>query len=306
MKRHLPFRAFLMATSVAVLSPLAAASELTVVASFSIIGDLARQVGGEGINLTTLVGPDSDAHVYEPRPADARTLAAADVILANGLAFEGFLGRLIGASGTDAAIIELTDGGNLREDPEGGHYHGDVFHAGEYDPHAWQAVDNARIYVANIADAFCAADSDGCETYRANAEAYDGNLAALDAEIRKTVAAIPEDRRTIITPHDAFGYFEDAYGVRFIAPTGVSTEAEASAADIAAIVDRIRAEDVSAIFVENIANPRLIERIAAETGMAIGGTLYSDALSAEGGPAATYLDMMRHNVRTISDATAGN
>ncbi len=303
------FTAIAAAATFLIAAPLPAAAEaLRVVASFSIIGDLARKVGGEHVELATLVGPDSDAHVYEPRPRDAMTLAQADVILANGLSFEGFLGRLIKASGTGATVVELTDGTRLLADPEGGHWHhyptGSVFHEGEHDPHAWQSVPNVKVYVGNIAQAFCAAAPEACDTFQANAADYLDALAALDAEIRETIAAIPEDHRTVVTAHDAFRYFEDEYGIRFLAPTGVSTEAEASAADIAGIIDAIRAGEVAAIFVENIANPRLMERVAAETGLAIGGTLYSDALSPEDGPAPTYIDMMRHNLRTIAAAVA--
>jgi zinc/manganese transport system substrate-binding protein len=282
------------------------AKELKVVASFSIIGDLARNVGGQRIELSTLVGPDSDAHVYEPRPKDAMTLAAADVILANGLQFEGFLARLIAASGTEAAVVELTDGAALLKDPEGGHWHHyadrSVFHEGLHDPHAWQSIPNVKVYVANIADAFCAADSEGCDIYRTNAGAYADELEALDREIRETLDAVPQERRTAIVGHAAFRYFENEYGVRFLAPSGVSTESEASAADIAGIVDRIRADEAAAIFIENISDPRLMQRIAEETGLAIAGTLYSDALSDESGPAPTYLAMMRHNARTIGNA----
>jgi zinc/manganese transport system substrate-binding protein len=284
----------------------ASADELKVVSTFSIISDFAREVGGDRITLTTLVGPDGDAHVYQPRPADAVAMTEAEVVLTNGLAFEGFISRLIASSGTDATIIETSEGieplrleeGDEENGSDDGHDHG------EYDPHAWQSVANARVYVGNIVDAFCAADSESCETYTSNGEAYIAELDVLDTEIRNAISAIPEDRRAVITSHDAFGYFEAAYGIRFIAPQGISTEAEASAADVAALIDQIRADDASAIFVENISDPRLIDRIAAETGVTVGGTLYSDALS-EDGPAATYIAMMRHNSDTIASAITG-
>lgn len=291
------------------------AEPLKVVASFSIIGDFARQVGGDRIALTTLVGPDGDAHVYEPTPADAGALAGANLILVNGLHFEGFLARLIEASGSKAPVIELTKGvetigaaedhhedghGEEEHAEDGGHHHGDV------DPHAFQSIANAKVYVKNIADAFCAADAAGCEAYRGNAAAYAGRLDEAEAEVKAAVAAIPEDKRRIITSHDAFGYFEHEYGLTFLAPEGVSTDAEASAADVAALIRQIREEKAAAIFVENITNPRLIEQIAAETGLKVGGTLYSDALSAPDGPAATYIDMMLHNARTIRGAIIGS
>lgn len=301
------------AVSVITLTSAAAASAdaVKVVASFSIIADFAENVGGDRIALTTLVGPDGDAHVYEPRPADAAAVAAADVVLVNGLQFEGFLRRLVEASGTGAPVVELTKGGEVlrnaedEDDHAHGHAHGHHHH-GEFDPHAWQSVHNAEIYVKNIAEAFCAADAAGCDAYKANAEAYTEKLDALDAMIRAGVAEIPEDKRTVITSHDAFGYFEHEYGIRFLAPKGVSTEAEASAADVAALIRQIREDKAAAIFVENITNPRLVEQIAGETGLKVGGTLYSDALSTASGPAATYIDMMQHNIMTIKGAVLQN
>lgn len=288
----------------------AAAADLKVVASFSIIGDMARNVGGDRIALTTLVGPDGDAHVYEPKPADAGALAGADVVLVNGLHFEGFLQRLVEASGTKATVAELTKGVTPLEISEEAHGHDAGGHAGhdhgDTDPHAFQSVANAKIYVQNIADAFCAADAAGCDAYRTNAQAYTVKLDALEAEVKATIAAIPADKRIVITSHDAFGYFESAYGLNFLAPEGISTESEASAADVAKLIDQVRHDKASAIFVENITNQRLIEQIARETGVRIGGTLYSDALSGPDGPAATYIDMMLSNVRTIRGAILGS
>jgi zinc/manganese transport system substrate-binding protein len=299
----------------------ATAADLKVVASFSIIGDFAQNVGGDRIELTTLVGPDGDAHVYEPKPTDAVAMAGADVVLVNGLQFEGFLQRLVDASATKASIVELTKGvetlkmeeeGHHDEaaeakegeehaaEEEGHHHHGDI------DPHAFQSVPNAEIYVKNIADAFCAADSAGCQTYQANAMAYTTKLKALDDEVKAAVASIPADKRTIITSHDAFGYFAHQYGITFLAPEGVSTESEASAADVAALIRQVRDDNASAIFVENVTNPRLIEQIAAETDLKVGGTLFSDALSDESGPAPTYIDMMRNNIATIRGAILGS
>ena len=310
-------KSFRLATLVSVitLTPFglasACAEPLKVVASFSIIGDFAKTVGGDRIDLTTLGGPDGDAHVYEPKPADAMAMSRADVVLVNGLHFEGFLQRLVEASATKASIVELTKGvepinmsdehhDEGEEDESHAHHHGDL------DPHAFQSIANAKIYVKNIADAFCAADAEGCESYKANAEAYTQKLAETDDYVKATVASIPEDKRTIITSHDAFGYFEHTYGLTFLAPEGISTEAEASAADVAALIRQIRDDKASAIFVENITNARLIEQIAAETGVKLGGTLYSDALSSADGPAATYIDMMRSNIATIKGAITGS
>ncbi|WP_269931682.1 zinc ABC transporter substrate-binding protein AztC [Aminobacter sp. HY435] len=307
--------AFASAMSVITLnfwSASASAEPLKVVASFSIIGDLANNVGGDRIELTTLVGPDGDAHVYEPSPADAVSMSRADVVLVNGLNFEGFLKRLVEASATKASVVELTKGVMPRkmqeahdhaaegEQADDGHDHGDI------DPHAFQSIANAKVYVKNIADAFCAADASGCDTYKANAAAYAGKLDAAEADVKATVEAIPATKRAIITSHDAFGYFEDAYGLTFLAPEGISTEAEASAADVAALIKQVRGDAASAIFVENITNPRLIEQISAETGVKVGGTLYSDALSRVDGPAATYIDMMTGNIATIRKAIEGD
>ncbi|MET3581400.1 zinc/manganese transport system substrate-binding protein [Mesorhizobium robiniae] len=302
---------------------LASAENLKVVASFSIIADFARNVGGDRVDVITLVGPNGDAHVYEPKPADAAAVGAADVVLVNGLQFEGFLQRLVEASATKAPVVELTKGGEVLRNAEEEHHHdqdkaaeggerhaGEAeegheeghHHHGEFDPHAWQSVHNAEVYVKNIADAFCAADAAGCDTYRANAELYGGKLEALEEEIKAAVAEIPEEKRTIITSHDAFGYFEHEYDMKFLAPEGISTESEASAADVAALIKQIRQDKASAIFVENVTNPRLIEQIASETGLKVGGELYSDALSDRNGPAATYLEMMRHNITTLKGA----
>lgn len=323
-------QAALAGLAFAVLAPTAqaGAEPLEVVASFSIIGDFAGAVGGDRIRLTTLVGPNGDAHVYEPRPADAAATARARVVLVNGLRFEGFLDRLIEASGTTATVVEVSKGAHILpadgkaddhhadEDKAEEHHHDgsgdDDGHAhaghdhGAYDPHAWQSVDNAERYIRNIAEAFCLTDRDGCAAYQENAAAYIEQLEELDAEIKSAIAGLAKDRRTIITSHDAFGYFEHEYGLHFLAPKGLSTEADASAADIAALIRQVREERAAAIFVENITNPRLVEQISAETGLKPGGALYSDALSDQDGPAATYLDMMRHNLTTITSAIAGS
>lgn len=285
---------------------LAQAERLSVVASFSIIGDFAKAVGGDRIDLRTLVGPDGDAHVYEPKPVDAMALARADVILVNGLLFEGFMERLIQASEAKAEVIVLTDGADILNDPAGGHYHyvnGEaIFHATPNDPHAWQSVGNAKVYVRNIAKAFCAADAQGCATYKENATVYTEQLTALDREIGTVVSGIPPDKRVAVVAHNAFRYFERDYGVTFLAPQGVSTDSEASAADVASLIREIREKRAAAVFAENISDARLVEQIASEAGLKLGGTLYSDALSPAGGPASTYIEMMRYNVRTLTSA----
>ena len=283
---------------------------LNVVATFSIIGDFANRVGGDRIALRTLVGPNADSHVYEPSPGDAIALARADLVLVNGLMFEGFLERLIEASGTQAPVVVLTEGATVLEDPEGGHYHyvyGEaIFHAAPFDSHAWQSVANARVYVENIAEAFCAADTQNCPTYEANAAAYMDELNALDGEIRQAIDAILEDRRVVVVAHNAFRYFGAEYGVTFLAPQGVSTESEASAADVAGLIRDIRAQRAAAVFAENITDTRLVAQIASEAGLELAGTLYSDALSEPDGPAPSYVAMMRHNVSTITAALSSD
>ena len=274
------------------------AQKLKVVATFSILGDMVRNVGGERVKVTTLVGPNGDAHVYSPTPADGRRLTEAGIVFTNGLKFEGWIDRLVKSSGTRAAKIEAAKGVKMLEGEAGGHDHG---HGGS-DPHAWQSIGNAKIYVANIRDALIAADEAGKATYEANAAAYLNQLDAVEAEIRGLVAGIPTERRRIITSHDAFRYFEDSYGIDFVAPQGVSTESEASAKDVARIIQQIRRERIAAVFVENVSDARLMERIAQETGARIGVKVYSDALSEPGGPAGTYIDMMRHNIRAFSAA----
>jgi zinc/manganese transport system substrate-binding protein len=269
---------------------------LKVVATFSILGDFVARVGGERIELATLVGPDGDAHVYTPTPADGRQLANAAVVFANGIGFEGWIQRLIRSSGTRARLIEVANAVRSRSrDGQPDRDHG-------LDPHAWQDVGNAKLYVIHIRDALMAADPDGRPAYQARAAAYLEELDALEADVKDAIARIPPDRRKIITSHDAFGYFERAYGLAFMAPRGVSTEAEASAKDVARIIQQVKREKIPAIFLENVSDPRLAERMAAETGAKLGGKLYSDALSAPDGPAGTYIDMMRHNIRAFSAA----
>jgi len=272
--------------------PALAQDKLKVLATFSILGDFVKNVGGDRVEVATLVGPNSDAHVYAPAPADAKKVADAKVVIVNGLGYEGWMSRLAKASGSKAPVVVASKGVKERKAP-GGHGHGGA------DPHAWQSVANAKVYVANIRDALIAADPAGKAAYEANAAAYLGKLDALDADVKAAVAAIPADRRST---HDAFGYFQQAYGVEFIAPQGVSTEAEPSARDVARIITQVKKQKIPAVFLENIADPRLMERIAQESGARVGGKLYSDALTDAKGDAPTYLDMMRHNIKQISAA----
>ena len=280
--------------------PAVAQDRLKVVASFSILADIAKNVGGDRVQVDSLVGPNGDAHVYNPTPADAKKVAEAKVVLVNGLGYEGWINRLIQASGSRAPTVVASKGVKPREKPgprdSHGHDHGRV------DPHAWQSVANVKIYTANIRDGLIAADPAGRSVYVANAAAYLGRLDALEKEARDAVGRIPADRRRILTTHGAFGYFQDAYGIQFFAPQGVSTETEPSAKDVASLIRQIRGQKISGIFMENVTDPRLIKRVADETGAKVGGTLYSDALTDEKGPAPTYIDLIRHNIRTLTAA----
>ncbi len=276
-----------------------AATRTKAVASFSILGDMVREIGGDRVELTTLVGPNADVHAYEPTPLAARSVAQANVLVRNGLGLEGFLARLTGAAGFRGVLVEATKGIAPRLT---------ATHAGEprevVDPHAWQSLANGKVYAANIVAGLIAADPEGGSVYDANAARFAVAMDELDAEIRTKLKMLPPERRRVITTHDAFGYFGAAYGIAFIAPEGVSTDSEPSAQDIARIVRQIRSEHIPAVFLENITDPRLLEQIARDTGARIGGVLYSDALSGPGGPAGTYLAMFRHNLAVLMAALA--
>ena len=275
-------------------------TKIKAVASFSILGDLVRNVGGDHVEVATLVGPNGDVHVYSPTPGDARKLAAANVVFVNGLGLEGWMTRLVAASGAKAPTIIVTKGITplwMEDESKTGRT--------EMDPHAWQSVANAKIYVGNIRDSLVTIDPAGKATYDANAAAYLAKLDELEKQVKAAIASIPADHRKIITTHDAFGYFGADYGMAFIAPEGVTTESEPSAKDIARVITQIKKQKIPAVFLENISDPRLMDQIARETGAIIGGTLYSDALSEPGGPAATYIEMMRHNVHEFTKALVG-
>ena len=273
-----------------VTGPAAAADRIQVVASFSILGDMVRQVTGDLAEVTTIVGPDADAHVYEPSASDAKAVAGADVIFVNGLGFETWSSALIETSGGDAQVFVATEG----VEP--------LLVEGEIDPHAWNALTNGMIYVQNIAAGMAQADAANAATYRANADAYVEQLRMVHDNAVSEFSALPEDRRTVVTAHDAFGYLEQAYGLTFLAPVGIDTDAEPSASDLAALIDHLNEIGAGALFVENITSPALVEQISRETGLEIGGRLFSDALSEKGGPATSYVAMFEHNLRALITA----
>ena len=324
-----------------VLAPALAESDgsIRVVATFSILGDMVSRIGGEHVAVTTLVGPDGDTHVYRPTPAAARAVSEADVLVVNGLGFEGWLDRLVETADFDGVRVVATAGiepitfeddheddhaeGDAGDDHVGGHdqeenkaaedhgdehdAHGDEHDAhghGAFDPHAWQSLRHAVTYVDNVTVALANASPESASTFYRSRALYVAEIEALDAEIRSLLAEVPERCRTVVTSHDAFQYFGQDYGLTFTAPQGLSTESEASAKDVARLIEFIRTEAIRAVFVENIADPRLLRRIADETGATIGGTLYPGALSGPEGPAPTYLHMMHHNARTLAQALA--
>jgi zinc/manganese transport system substrate-binding protein len=283
-------RILLLLAFLTIAAPLHAAERLNVVASFSILADFVRNVGGDRLDLTTLVGADGDVHVYTPAPGDAKRIAEAKLVVVNGLGLEGWLPRLVQSSGSKAQMVTASAGITpLRL-------------GSAADPHAWQSVPNAKVYVTGITNALAAATPEDAEFFRTQAKAYLEKLDTLDREVREAVARIPPERRKVISTHDAFGYFAAEYGIQFIAPLGVSTETEPSARDIADIIGQIRAQKIPAVFLENISDDRLIRRIAAETGAKVGGTLISDGLTGEKGPAPTYIDMVRHNIKALTSA----
>ena len=291
--------------------PSQAAPAVRAVASFSILGDIVRQVGGDRVEVTVLVGPGADAHVYQPTPTQAKTVTKAQVLFSNGLGFEGWMARLLKSANYKGTHVVVTQGADVLEaedndhDAKPGAHKGYKHDHGKADPHAWQSVPNAYAYVKNIAKGLCTADAAGCDSYQKNAAAYTEQLKSLDAEVRAAWGAIPQAQRKVITSHDAFGYYAKAYGVTFLSPQGVSTESEASAKGVAKLVRQIKAENVKALFVETISNPRLIEQIGRETGVKPAGELFSDSLSKAGGPADSYVKMIRHNTTALTGAIAG-
>ncbi len=263
--------------------PAKAAPPLDLVASFSILADLAIRIGGPRVRVTPLVGPGQDAHGFEPRPSDARALANAGLVLLNGRGLDSWAARLVPAkTRTVTASTGIAPLGD--------------------DPHAWQDATNTKSYIATIRDALIAADPEGAETYRANATRYLTEIEILDRDIRETFAPIPRARRKIVTSHDAFAYYGRAYGIDVLAPQGIAADSEPSAKQLAALIAQIRRDHITALFIENIGRNALLETVARETGVHIGGQLFSDALTPSGGPASTYLAMMRHNTAAIAAA----
>ncbi|MDD3182432.1 MAG: zinc ABC transporter substrate-binding protein [Alphaproteobacteria bacterium] len=285
----------------ALLSTPARAQEtpIKIVASFSILGDMIEQVGGNDVMIDTLVGPDEDAHEFQPSPEDAKRLRDAEIIAINGLHFEGWIGRLIKASGTKAKLLVASAGVHARvlnhaDAPKG---------ESVVDPHAWQDLRNGQLYIKNITAALIAARPNKSESFKERARTLIAKIESLDRKARERFSALPASERKIITTHDAFGYFSEAYGLTFLAPIGMNTEAQPSAADVANLIHQIQKQDIKVLFIENMTDPRLIEQIAEDTGARMGGTLYADALSKPDGEAPTYLEMMKVNIKRLLGST---
>ncbi len=291
------------------IAPAWADEKIPVMASFSILGDLVQQVGGEHVAVTTLVANNSDAHVYQPTPQDTIRLTRSKLFVVNGLGFEGWMERLVSASHYKGKVITASSGIQPLAFGEDAHHEGEEeqhdaaeHQHGSQDPHAWHSIPNTIQYVRNIADGLSQIDPTHQANYQANAGRYIQQLEQLDKTLLQAFAVIPAEKRKMITSHDAFGYLSHRYQITTIAPQGVSTEAEASASDVAKIIRQIRKENIKALFVENISDPRLMQQISKETGVQPGKALFSDALSDDKGPASTYLDMMRYNTAQILTA----
>lgn len=296
----------ILAVPVAAAAQAAPDQKLSVIASFTVLADLVREIGGDHVAVRPLVGPDGDAHVYQPTPGDVRDLGRAKVLVVNGLGLEGWMDRLVASSGFKGERIVASDGIKpLTMESEDGDpakkSGGRVT-----DPHAWQSLANGMIYVDNIARGLSQADPANAADYAARAAAYKKQLAELESWVKQQLATVPQAKRRVITTHDAFGYFGNAYGIDFLAAEGLSTESDPSAQRVAGLIAQVRKEHVRALFIENMSDPRLVKQIAHDGGAVLGGELYSDALSPMGGPADTYIKMFRNNVAQLKAGMVRN
>jgi zinc/manganese transport system substrate-binding protein len=303
-------RSLLAAPALLLAAPLRAQAPLSVVVSFSILADIAREVGGERVRLRSIVGPDQDSHGFQPRPSDAEALRGARIVVQNGLGFDNWMRRMREAANWQGRVITATNG--ITPIEMDAHHHGHGHNHGARganrrvpDPHVWQDARHVARMAQNIADGLAAADAPNAALYRERATAQAARMEALDAWVRAQVATVPAERRRVITSHDAFGYFAQTYGVEFLAPQGVSTHSEPSAAQVANLIRQIRERQITAVFMDNVANPATLNRLATEAGVRIRGRLYADALSREGGPAPNIEAMFRHNLGLMVPAMRG-
>jgi zinc/manganese transport system substrate-binding protein len=300
-----------LAACMIVSGPALAQDKPVAVATFSILADLTQRVAGDHAQVLTLVGPNGDAHVFEPGPKESAELAQADLLVANGLGFEPWLHRLEDASGFKGKVIVASEGVTPlegEEEHEGEAHEGEEHeeeaheeghHHEGADPHAFQDLANAQIYVANIAKGLSEAAPAHAADFKANADKLIAEIAALDQRLKADFGAIPQAKRRVLTSHDAFHYFGRAYGIEFVSVQGLSTEAEPTPDDLVKVVRQARDGHLSAIFLENMSDPRLAETVAQESGVRMGGELYADALSDAGGPAPDYLSLIRHNAKQL-------
>lgn len=278
----------------------AVSSPIRVVVSFSILKDIVQEIGGSDVAVTSLIGPDSDVHAFEPKPDQARLLSQAQLFVINGLGLEGWLIRLTSSAQYRGPVIVATKG----IDPLTTTATGDA--APAPDPHAWQDVRNAVIYAGNISRALAAADPARASAYQRRLREYGAKLEALERDVHSALAAIPTEKRRVITSHDAFAYYGRAYGVTFLAPEGISTDSEPSAKAIAELIRQIRQEGIKALFLENVSDPRLVEELAREAGATLGPPLYSDALSRPSGRVPTYIRMIEYNTTALKEGMLKN
>ena len=281
-----------------------AADKLAVTTSFSILGDLVRVVGGERVNVTHLVGPNEDAHVFEAKPSDAKALLQSRLLGSNGLGFDPWAQNLAKSVGYQGLAVVASKGLKPRTEmakpTAKGRDHGHGHAHGEADPHAWQNPNHVVLYVRNIAAALSQLDPASASTYQANAAAYVKELQALDVWAKAQFSVIPAAQRKVITSHDAFGYLAAHYQITFLSPQGISTDAQPSAKDVARLITQIQREKIRAVFLENMSNQRLLAQLSQDAGTTVGAKLYADALSGPDQPGATYLLMMRHNVSQLA------
>ncbi|MGB3251455.1 MULTISPECIES: metal ABC transporter substrate-binding protein [Buttiauxella] len=275
-------------------SQAALAKNLNVVTSFTVLADMAKQVGGDHVTVKSLVGPDGDPHSFEPSPQDSVALSKADVVIVSGLGMEGWMDRLVSASGYKGKVIVASEGISTRKMIDDGKQ--------ITDPHAWNSAENGAIYAQNITRALVAADPEDAAAINDSGSEYVTRLKLLDSWAKTRFEAIPKSKRKVLTSHDAFGYFGQEYGVTFLAPVGFSTEAEANASDVAGLIKQLKNQQIKTYFIENQTDPRLVKQIAAASGAQPGGELYPEALSAANGPASTYEMAFKHNVDAIANS----
>ena len=283
------------------LTPALAMAKVPVVASFSIVADITREIGGDKVEVLSLVGADQDAHVFQPSPADVRKLAGARVFVVSGLGFEGWMPRMTRAAGFKGLTVVAAARVKPLAVPEEGHHEDDGHDHGSVDPHAWHNPQNVMLYADAIAAGLAKADPASADEFRQRAAAYKGKLKELDAWAAQQFASVPVARRKVLTSHEAFGYLAARYQIRFLAPQGISTEAEASAKAVARLIQQVKKEQVKAVFFENMADKRLLQQLGKEAGVNPGGKLYADALSSDG-KAGSYLQLFRSNVTSLLGA----